>query len=128
MFKTGFSNEKYVELQSARIRERVDQFGGKLRGLLGFFDAAIAEPRPFEDEDSLGIITPVGGGGTDFQIIFNYVRSHMQDRPPASIIVLTDGEAPFPPERMAGGVPVLWLLNNDRVDPPWGNVARIDVQ
>ena len=30
MFKTGFSNEKYVELQSARIRERVDQFGGKL--------------------------------------------------------------------------------------------------
>ena len=30
MFKTGFSNDKYVELQSARIRERVDQFGGKL--------------------------------------------------------------------------------------------------
>ncbi len=30
MFKTGFSNEKYVELQSARIRERVEQFGGKL--------------------------------------------------------------------------------------------------
>ena len=30
MFKVGFSNDKYVELQSARIRERVDQFGGKL--------------------------------------------------------------------------------------------------
>ena len=30
MFKEGFSNEKYVELQSAKIRERVDQFGGKL--------------------------------------------------------------------------------------------------
>ena len=30
MFKTGFSNDKYVELQSARIRERVEQFGGKL--------------------------------------------------------------------------------------------------
>ena len=30
MFKIGFSNDKYVELQSARIRERVDQFGGKL--------------------------------------------------------------------------------------------------
>ena len=28
MFKIGFSNEKYVELQSARIRER--EFGGKL--------------------------------------------------------------------------------------------------
>ena len=30
MFKSGFSNEKYVELQSEHIRERVDQFGGKL--------------------------------------------------------------------------------------------------
>ena len=30
MFKEGCSNEKYVELQSAKIRERVDQFGGKL--------------------------------------------------------------------------------------------------
>ena len=30
MFKIGFSNDKYVELQSKRIRERVDQFGGKL--------------------------------------------------------------------------------------------------
>ena len=30
MFKTGFSNEKYVELQSEHIRERVEQFGGKL--------------------------------------------------------------------------------------------------
>ncbi len=30
MFKVGFSNDKYVELQSERIRERVDQFGGKL--------------------------------------------------------------------------------------------------
>ena len=30
MFKIGFSNDKYVELQSARIRERVEQFGGKL--------------------------------------------------------------------------------------------------
>ena len=30
MFKIGFDNEKYLELQSARILERVKQFGGKL--------------------------------------------------------------------------------------------------
>ena len=30
MFKIGFSNDKYVELQSQHIRERVDKFGGKL--------------------------------------------------------------------------------------------------
>lgn len=30
MGKIGFSNEKYTEMQSKRIRERIDQFGGKL--------------------------------------------------------------------------------------------------
>ena len=26
----GFDKDKYIEMQSARIRERIDQFGGKL--------------------------------------------------------------------------------------------------
>ena len=30
MKKTGFDNEKYLEMQSARIRERISLFGGKL--------------------------------------------------------------------------------------------------
>ena len=30
MYKIGFDNEKYIELQSAHIRHRIDQFGGKL--------------------------------------------------------------------------------------------------
>ncbi|MBR2524058.1 MAG: DUF1846 domain-containing protein [Clostridiales bacterium] len=30
MFKIGFDNDKYVSLQSEHIRERIDQFGGKL--------------------------------------------------------------------------------------------------
>ena len=30
MSKTGFDNQKYIETQSAHIRERIDQFGGKL--------------------------------------------------------------------------------------------------
>ena len=30
MQKTGFDSRKYIELQSARIRERIDSFGGKL--------------------------------------------------------------------------------------------------
>lgn len=65
-------------------------------------------------------------GGTDFQIIFEYVAKHMK-RPPASIIILTDGFCPFPMEKLAMGIPVLWLLNNEEVDPPWGKVARIKV-
>ncbi|MBQ9784593.1 MAG: DUF1846 domain-containing protein [Clostridia bacterium] len=30
MYKIGFDNEKYIEMQSSHIRRRIDQFGGKL--------------------------------------------------------------------------------------------------
>ncbi|MGN0527976.1 MAG: DUF1846 domain-containing protein [Eubacterium sp.] len=30
MYKTGFDNNKYLEMQSSRIRERINEFGGKL--------------------------------------------------------------------------------------------------
>ena len=111
----------------SEIKGAIDQFNGKLRGWLGFFDAAIIEPRPFESEEQFRVIHPAGGGGTDFQIIFEYVAGHMAEKPPASIIILTDGYAPFPQEPLARGIPVLWLLNNEEVQPPWGKVARIKV-
>lgn len=111
----------------SEIKGAIDQFDGKLKGWLGFFDAAIIKPEPFSNEDGLRIIRPAGGGGTDFQIIFEYVHKHMQDKLPVSIIILTDGYAPFPQEKLAMGIPVLWLINNKEVDPPWGKVARITV-
>ncbi len=30
MFKIGFDNDKYLQMQSERIRERISEFGGKL--------------------------------------------------------------------------------------------------
>ena len=94
--------------------------------LSNYGESIIIEPKPFENEEEFRIIRPAGGGGTDFQIIFEYVAKHME-KPPASIIILTDGYAPFPQEKLAMGIPVLWLLNNEKVDPPWGKVARISV-
>ena len=111
----------------SEIKGAIDQFDGKLKGWLGFFDAAIIEPKPFSSKEEFSIIRPVGGGGTDFQIIFEYVHKHMQDKLPASIIILTDGFAPFPQEKLAMGIPILWLINNNEVAPPWGKVARITV-
>ena len=109
----------------SEVKGAIDQFDGKLKGYLGFFDAAIVEPEPFESEEEFQIIHPVGGGGTDFEIIFKYVRDYMSERMPKSIIILTDGYAPFPEEAAAMDIPVLWLLNNEEVTPPWGKVARI---
>ena len=111
----------------SEVKGAIDQFDGKLKGWLGFFDAAMVEPKPFTNEEEFRIIKPAGGGGTDFQIIFEYVQKHMQEKMPACIIILTDGFAPFPKEKLTGGIPVLWLLNNDEVDPPWGKIARITV-
>ena len=111
----------------SEIKGAIDQFDGKLKGWLGFFDAAIVKPKPFSSFEEFRIIRPAGGGGTDFQIIFEYVHKHMHDKLPVSIIILTDGFAPFPQEKLAMGIPVLWLLNNEQVDPPWGKVARIKI-
>lgn len=112
--------ECYSEIYGA-----IGQFGGKLQGKLGFFDAVVVEPIPFEDEDEFKIIRPKGGGGTSFDIIFDYVNNEMQDEPPVSIVILTDGYAPFPEESRANGIPVLWIINNENVNPPWGKIARI---
>ena len=51
----------------------------------------------------------------------------MQEKLPASIIILTDGYAPFPDVSVTDDIPVLWLLNNEEVNPPWGKIARIKV-
>lgn len=124
---SGSMSDAMITAAYSEIKGAIDQFDGKLKGWLGFFDAAIIEPQPFENEEEFQIIRPAGGGGTDFQIIFEYVQQHMKDKLPASIIILTDGYAPFPEEKLAFGIPVLWLINNDKVTPPWGKVARIVV-
>ena len=121
----SMSNDEITDCYS-EIYGAIQQFNGKLTGKLGFFDAVVVEPVPFEDEDEFKIIRPKGGGGTSFHIIFDYVREKMQDDPPVSIIILTDGYAPYPDEAAAMDIPVLWIINNKEAQAPsWGKVARM---
>ena len=106
------------------VRGALTQFNGRLEGMLGFFDAVAVPPVPFSSIDELEVIRPIGGGGTNFGCIFKYVKEKM-DTPPSSIIILTDGYAPIPPEREAMDIPVLWVINNEEVTPEWGKIARI---
>ncbi len=124
---SGSVSDDMVAAAFSEVKGAIDQFDGRLKGWLGFFDAGIIEPEPFESFEELKNIKPVGGGGTDFQIVFDYVRRFMSDRPPACIIILTDGIAPFPHESAANGIPVLWLLCSEDITPPWGKIARISV-
>ena len=124
---SGSMSDAEITAAFSEVKGAIDQFDGKLKGWLGFFDAAIIEPKPFESVDDVLKIKPAGGGGTDFQIIFEYVHQHMENKLPACIIILTDGYAPFPEEHLAQDIPVLWLIDNSDVEPPWGKVARIKV-
>ena len=117
--------EEEVTQASSEVKGAIDQFGGNLEGWLGFFDAEVVPPVPFTDENEFRVIRPKGGGGTSFEAIFRYVREEMADMEIASIIILTDGFAPFPEEEAAMGIPVLWMINNDRIKPPWGKTATI---
>jgi predicted metal-dependent peptidase len=126
MDTSGSVSDKMLAAAFSEVRGAVEQFDGHLKGWLGFFDAVVVEPVAFEDVDELMKIRPAGGGGTRFDIIFRYVRERMGETPPACIIILTDGYAPFPQEDAAMGIPVLWLINNKYIDPPWGMTARIE--
>ena len=100
---------------------------GKLSGILSFTESYVTDPVPFSSVDELMSIKPVGGGGNDFSDIFRYMKNHMLNELPSQIIIITDGYDSFPPEEAAMEIPVLWLLNNEEVNPPWGKIARIVV-
>ncbi len=109
----------------SEVKGALEMFNGKMKGWLGYFDSKIFV-KEFSDEEEFKSIPPVGGGGTSFQVIFDYVKESMIEKKPICIIILTDGYAPFPDEKEAGSIPVLWLINNHKVNPPWGKVARFE--
>ena len=122
---SGSVSDHQVTEAFSEVKGAIDQFNGKLSGWLGFFDTGITKPKPFSDIRELIKIHPQGSGGTRFDQIFEYARTEMKDIRPAMIIILTDGYAWFPEEAAADGIPVLWILNNDYINPPWGKVARM---
>lgn len=124
---SGSMSGEMITAAFSEIVGAIEQFNGKLTGWLGFFDAVAVPAQPFCDIEELKIIRPKGGGGTSFECIFDYIRKKFEKKP-AAIIILTDGYAPFPPEEAAGDIPVLWLLNNEDITPPWGRITRITVE
>ena len=122
---SGSMSNKSINEAYTAIKDGIDQFSGKLSGWVAFFDTDVVAPVPFNDDKKLDIKQANGGGGTSFHCIFDYIKEHMTDRLPAAVVILTDGFAPWPPQKNALGVPVLWLINNRKATPPWGKVVRM---
>lgn len=124
---SGSISDKAIEAAYGEIASALEQFGGKLDAMLSFTESYVTDPIPFQSVSDLMAIKPVGGGGNDFSDIFRYMRNHLMENLPGYIVIITDGYDRFPPESDAMGIPVLWLINNERATPPWGKVARISV-
>lgn len=124
---SGSVSDSELTYAFSEIKGALEQFNGALSGKVAFFDCVVQEPIwEFDDIHSLLKIKPSGGGGTSFHAIFKYIKSKMEQLPEA-IVILTDGRAIFPKEEEVLDLPVLWLINNEKVTPPWGKVARIKV-
>ena len=122
---SGSVEDEDLAIVYSEIRGAIEQFAGKLTGKLGFFDAVVTPPLPFECVNDLMNIIPYGGGGTDFFAIFDFIKRNDPEELPACIVIVTDGDAPYPDESDALGIPVLWIINNFICTPPWGRVTRI---
>ena len=92
---------------------------------ISFFDTSVTEPQAFEDVDTLNEIKPVGGGGTSFKAIFEYLKDNMEDTLPVAIVIMTDGGAKYPEEEESMGIPVLWILIDSTIDAPWGQTVHL---
>ncbi len=106
------------------IHAAMNQVG--LVGKLSFFDQAVYEPVDFCTVTDLKKIKPIGGGGTDYHQIFEYMWEHMRAQLPKGILIFTDGFAKCPPESKAHGVPVLWIITKGGdTAKPWGKVIAL---
>lgn len=107
------------------VKAAIEQFD-HLSGRLSFFDTDVSEPVDFESVEEISGVEPVGGGGTSFGCIFEYMKEHFIEELPTAVIVLTDGYAKYPDEDSALDVPVLWIIAGEKEeDAPWGVTIHI---
>ena len=122
---SGSVNDEDLAKVYSEIKGAIEQFGGKLTGRLGFFDADVIPPIPFDSISDLMRIIPYGGGGTDFTVIFDYIRNNYNNELPSCVVIFTDGYGPYPAETETRGIPILWIINNLRITPPFGRTVRL---
>ena len=121
---SGSISETSLSSVYSELIGALQQFNGALTGRLGFFDTVVYQPMPFSDIHDLQQIVPIGGGGTNYHCIFQYIRRFIHD-PPSTLVIFTDGQCEFPKESEALGIPVLWLFTESDAVAPWGRSAYV---
>ncbi len=121
---SGSINDDVISAVYGEICAAIEQFGSSLQGKLGFFDTRVITPVPFSSIHQLLKIRPKGGGYTDFDCIFRWIKQRCNSLP-SCLVIFTDGMGDYPSEADAMGIPVLWILYGNEPFPRWGRRARI---
>jgi predicted metal-dependent peptidase len=87
------------------------------------FDTEVHNPAQY-NSDNLDLITeyePGGGGGTDFEAIYDYLKA--EEIEPKRLVVFTDGY-PFGSWGDENYTDTVWILHGTTsIEPPWGQYA-----
>lgn len=100
----------------------------KMRAHIIFFDQVCSPMYEFDSLESLLKIKPLGGGGTSLDDFFKKLPTYIErvGGKIDAVICITDGYLDFPDESKRLNIPFIWLINNYRITPPWGVVARLE--
>jgi predicted metal-dependent peptidase len=125
-----------IDMSGSISNKQAQQFLGEIAGMMdafdGYkvhvfcFDTDTYNPQDFSSEnmESIEEYQPMGGGGTDFDCIFKYLKDNAID--PKRLIVFTDGY-PCGSWGDADYCDTTWIIHGDpNPNPPFGTYAIYD--
>jgi predicted metal-dependent peptidase len=125
-----------IDMSGSISGKQAQAFLGEIAGMMdafdGYkvhvfcFDTEIYNPANFTSEnmDTIDTYEPAGGGGTDFDAIFDYLKR--EGNVPKRLIVFTDGY-PFGSWGDADYCDTTWIIHGDpNPNPPFGTYAIYD--
>ena len=119
-------------ISQKQAQDFLGEIGGMMNSFDGYkvhvfcFDTEVYNPKDFHSDnmDSIDEYVPEGGGGTDFDCIFTYLKEHAID--PKRLIVFTDGY-PCGSWGDADYCDTTWIIHGDpNPNPPFGTYAVYD--
>ena len=122
---SGSIGDKQAQAFLAEIAGMMEAFDG-YKVHVFCFDTAIYNPKDFTSEnlDTIDSYQPQGGGGTDFDAIFSYLKEI--GNVPKRLIVFTDGY-PCGSWGDADYCDTTWIIHGDKdPNPPFGTFAIYD--
>jgi len=125
-----------IDMSGSISNKQAQQFLGEIGGMMdsfdGYkvhvfcFDTETYNPKDFSSEnmDIIDEYEPMGGGGTDFDCIFKYLKD--VGNVPKRLIVFTDGY-PYGSWGDADYCDTTWIIHGDKnPNPPFGTYALYD--